>query len=117
MGDLANLILEQTSKLKSINEVCSNFITTSNEDIIKAISYKQYNLLKCMGELLEKKLLTLLNQAKQRRITRVASCSLGSEHPKSYRYATLVKKTLAFIFQHQKKPNSQSRLKWMLRLK
>lgn len=45
MGDLADLIIEQTSKLRSLNEFSSNFTTTLNEDIIKVISLEQYDLL------------------------------------------------------------------------
>lgn len=56
MRDLADLIIEQNSKCKSLNEICSNFITILNKDIIKAISPEQYDILKDVGDLLEKKL-------------------------------------------------------------
>lgn len=35
MWNLADLIMEKSSKHKSLNSVCSNFITTLNKNIIK----------------------------------------------------------------------------------
>lgn len=48
MGDLEDLIIEQNSKFKSLNEICLDFITTLNKDIIKVT--KQYDLLKDVDE-------------------------------------------------------------------
>lgn len=41
MGDLVDLIIKKTSKLGSLNKVCSNFIITLNKDIVK-ITLSEY---------------------------------------------------------------------------
>lgn len=63
MGSLADLIMKQNSKFKSLSEVCSDFITTLNKNIIKVISAEPYDLFKSMSELLERNCPSSLNQA------------------------------------------------------
>lgn len=65
-GGLTNLIMKQESKFKSLRETCLDFIIILNEDIIKAISPKQYDFLKSMGERLEKKLPIFAESSKAR---------------------------------------------------
>lgn len=67
MRHITDLIMDQNLEFKLLSEVCLDFITTLNEDIIKVISPKQYNLLKNMGKFLEKKLFIFAksNKAKE----------------------------------------------------
>lgn len=54
MGSLTSLIIKQKSEFMSLREVCLDFLTTLNEDIIRVIAPKQNDLLKSMGKFLEK---------------------------------------------------------------
>jgi hypothetical protein len=55
MGELTDLILEQSQKIKKLNDLCLEFLETLNEDLTKEMSLNQKTLLDKMDSLLEKK--------------------------------------------------------------